>query len=423
MVARWWMAALALALVGCSETGLRSWDGLDSDAPQVREPREPSIWDDLDPGSVPDLTFAVLWHDVTGVVAHDESDGRYPCTPGSRALRDVFGDPQVSLMDTRGQLIADVELPEPISFFRAFLVPDGPESFLVEASTLDGSGESQERVTWRVDARTLQVEELLRHPFPARHTYDSVQLRGETVALPDWTAWALPAVIDDRIFLALDPDLRVTSEGPDTPALLEFDAGGSTQVRSWTFAELLPPGVLDDPEANVTLRHVRAADGQLVFTVYGRMPDWSRPDSELARRDYRFVFDPDASARSWTLDLGYTAWRNELPPVHHHAFTRATLLSGQMHTTLAPELRVVRNSGPPVVLQTEEPLCAVGTVVLDPEGPTVVYTNHDADGPDDYATGIVYNHRGQDVLRLDGLKVGLSDRRTHVASMVQLREP
>ena len=235
-----------------------------------------------------------------------------------------------------------------------------------------------------------------------------------------------PTVIDDVLYVAIQQGGSADPPPLDQVRLVAVDLTDPTRIhRTWSAADLIPDVAEDrQPPPRLIIRHLRAADGDLLLQAQFEGPSWDGEDARSAWRSYRYVFYPDAERISWTLDLSSPDLDTQPSPVHRHTDdVRAALVSESAHEVSEPGLRLFRSRGGHVDITPSGHSCVLPRAVLDSAGPTVLYSLHEPTGPDDYGNELVFAHRGRDVARVKQLKDGLNKRRAHIQSLAVLEQP
>ena len=377
----------------------------------------PSPWDHLDAGSLPDVAFLVFWHDVTGLSALDEANDAYPCRPGPTLWAEVHGDPSLDLVDLRGQVLGHVEIPASLDpYDTPMLQALGPTEAL-----LVGRLDFGRRRAWDIDAAAPEARELA--AWEIGEGVQNFTARGVSRAISPGFSNLHPTRIGETLYVA--GEVAVGPEAPplDQPVLYAFDlADAEAAPRVWTVADLLPPALVDaDAPPQLLITHLQPAHGELVMQISFFGPAWDGTDPAAAWRHVRFVFLPETSGRSWTIDVSDDALDAWSAPVHRHTDTgRAALFTQYAYEIPDPALVLYDAAKPPATITPKDSTCLAGLALLDATAPTVLYTHHDPNGPDDYGNNVVVNHEGRDVWELDHLKVGLGARRAQVRALVAL---
>jgi hypothetical protein len=376
-------------------------------------PRSP--WDDLDAGTIPDVAFLALWDDVTDIEARDEENDQYPCLPGPALWDAVRSAPRLDVLDVRGQSIGKIELPPVDPYDEPVLQAISPTAALLVTGRYEAVHHA-----WDVDAAALQATELAAWSPASAPPWLTV--RGTERPIDRGFRDLHPTRIGDVLYAAGEI-VGGTDPTFDQPVLYAYDlTDDAAPPTVWTVRDLLPPafGMLDTPPW-FAITHLHPSHGELVMQITAYSPAWDGSDLQYAWRYMRFVFLPETGARSWTIDVSDERIESWTEPVHRHTDDeRAALFTQYAYEQPDPALLLYDTAREPQLIVPEDSTCLAGLAILDADAPTVMYTRHPPDGPDDYGNSVVVHHAGREVWRFDGVHVGVGTRRAHVRSLVVL---
>lgn len=403
------------------------------DPEDLPDPEDPSLWDEFEPGSMPDLYFAVAHHDYDCPPTAPDPESPpigLDLSSGSEGRTDVSWALECSatyaVMDIEGQVVAEFEIPQPANDVWTYmnhveLRPAGPGKFLAVVENWgdvngwengfdrqsDGFWVSPYVQVWLADAVDGSLTLLME--MQDEHTA-VLQTNGRRVSLD-------PDGITGHIGVWPDPDVEKIVLWGGNPTCesgvseLRAVELGSAPVLDWVWQpeDLLAPTAFDRCAYQPFALHPGIDEDGAPSMLLGTAQVGSTGEVEYGLAawspEHGPMWDVVADGLSWPPAASYAAWDGGAV-----LFMSGVWSGPQSWHVMGPE--VLAEGEVPGDLTQVRP-----GPLLDPVAPTFMMVGRD---PVDEMHTIKVVHRGDEVWSIDRLRFGLDPQRRFISDVVLL---
>jgi len=360
-----------------------------------------SPWNSFDPGSVPDVFFAVAWND--------------PRTACDDCFMPQYAGPRYDVIDATGRVVLSFDSPDSSLWSsHGTIQPFGPGRFLATTHVSDSEDPEFPWKAWVGDATTGETELVLEWGW---HNIVRMPVAGEKVVLPELYG-QLIVLADpgnpDRVFLLTDNTMMYAQ--PLLGALTSVDLRDPEgEVFTWQPEEMVDEAYLPEwgeaPWAPWLVRTIR--DDERTVLVLG-IEAMTGDDGLL--ETILVGFDPASGPLDWALNVTDMAsvdtWSSNadmlVQPPSNDAPGRALFHRGTDSWCPSPTFGTWDGQTLTEFEGSDELFCSRLGPQLDEEGETFLYYGAVEDSGWAPEHRLVVSHQGADVWALSQFQQGLA---------------